>query len=279
MSKFAKKSLGQHFLTDKSAVAKIIQLLPEADRLRSNVLEIGPGRGAITYDLVEHVSGLTLLEKDSDLALRLQNELLDVDYVKIIEKDALEFDFSSLTTDESRPLTVVSNLPYNVGTEILFRLIEQHDGIEAMVLMFQKEVALRLAATPGKRAYGIPSVLVQNFYDVKIEFTLSPGSFSPPPQVDSTVVTFHRKENPVFPLDAKTQPLFAKFIQASFNHRRKTLVNGLSMEAARLRLNADFSKDSLARTLEELGHTAQVRAEQLKISDFGRLFEKFQTID
>lgn len=267
MSGFAKKSLGQNFLVDEDAIARIASFVPQH---AENVLEIGPGRGAITFKICDQIKKLTIVEKDTELAAELQKEFAEYSHVDVIEKDALDFDFSEL----GKNLFVVANLPYNVSTEILFRLIDISENIDTMILMFQKEVALRLAASSGKRAYGIPSIITQNFFDVSIEFTLSPMSFRPIPQVDSTVVRLTRKVDPVISLTKETLPVFRKFIQASFNHRRKTFVNGLSLEAGRLPLTG-FSKKALQDKLVALGYTEQARPEQISIPHFGVLFEAF----
>lgn len=277
---FAKKSLGQNFLVDKAAISRIAGAIPMGTPL---LLEIGPGRGALSTELFPRAEKYCALEKD-DLFAREIGETVFVHGSRahtIFHADALEFDWERLWPEtgsaSGTPLTVCANLPYNVATEIFFRLLCLRDRIPLMVLMFQKEVAVRIAAPPGTRAAGVLSVAAQNFYHVKVQQILKPGAFRPSPKVDSAVLEFHRREKPV--KDFATQAEFERFlslVRACFAHRRKTLENSLALEAGKLGWLTEPSKVSLQKRLASLGIEGSRRAEALSIEEFVRLYDGFQ---
>lgn len=218
-----RKRFGQNFLRDPQVIAQIIHVI--SPRAGEHLLEIGPGRGAITVPLLAHSIDLDVIELDRDLIANLgQIAVPDNSSLRIHNADALEFDICKLARD-GRKLRVAGNLPYNISTPLLFRLIEQHACIQDMHLMLQKEVVERMAAGPGGRDYGRLSIMVQYHCRVQPLFTIGPGAFLPPPKVDSSFVrlTPHiRPEITVSDYDA-----FALVVKTAFTHRRKTLRNAL----------------------------------------------------
>lgn len=267
---FAKKSLGQNFLVDKKAIAKIAEGIPPATPL---LLEIGPGRGALSTELFPRAKKFCVLEKD-DLFAKEISETLFVHGSRnhfVFHADALEFDWERLWTesgsDAGTQLSVAANLPYNVATEIFFRLLKLRERIPVMVLMFQKEVAERIAAKEGSRDSGVLSVAAQVYYDVKVQQVLKPGAFRPSPKVDSAVLELRRREKPL--LDFSSQEEFEAFldlVRAGFSMRRKTLLNGLAMKLSHI------PKARMESLLREIGIDPVRRAETLKIAEFGKLY-------
>lgn len=273
---FAKKSLGQNFLKDKNAVAKIVAAVPVGTPL---LLEIGPGRGAISTELFARAEKFCVLEKDDLFAEKIAGTLTihgSRDH-QVFHADALEFDWERLWTETgvaaNTPLTVAANLPYNVGTEILFRLVELGDRAKLLVLMFQKEVALRIAARPNTKAYGIISVLVQNHYEVSVQQILKPGAFVPAPKVDSAVIELRRRPRARVALDPAQEKEFISLVRAGFSHRRKTLENSLGHESGRLAWVKNPGKEGVREAMGRAGIDAQARAESLEIEDWGRLHQ------
>jgi 16S rRNA (adenine1518-N6/adenine1519-N6)-dimethyltransferase len=271
---FAKKSLGQNFLVDKAAIARIAAAVPMGTLL---LLEIGPGRGALSTELFPHADKFCVLEKD-DLFARNIGETLFVHGSRshyVFHADALEFSWDRLWTESGSsvdtPLSICANLPYNVATEIFFRLLAMRDRIPLMVLMFQKEVAQRIAARPGTRESGILSVAAQNFYDVRVQQILKPAAFRPSPKVDSAVLELRRLDQPVLPFGIEEFPRFLDLVRACFAHRRKTLENSLSLEAGKIGWTA--GRDALKARLVSLGIQGQRRAETLSILEFGKLYQ------
>ena len=277
---FAKKSLGQNFLVDQQAISRIVEAVPMGTPL---LLEIGPGRGALSTALFSRAKKFCVLEKD-DLFAKNIGETLFVHGSRshfIFHSDALEFEWDRLWKESESsvdtPLTICANLPYNVATEIFFRLMKIRERIPRMVLMFQKEVAQRIAAKPGTRNSGVLSIAAQNYYDVKIQQILKPGAFRPSPKVDSAVLEFQRLEKPVleFP-DQESFEQFLNLVRACFAHRRKTVENSLSMECSKISWLKDVGKKNLQQALNELGISGQRRAETITIAEFGRIFEKLK---
>ena len=215
----AKKNLGQHFLTDKSIALKIVESLVSDV---SNVLEIGPGMGVLTEYLFQS-------DRYKTIALDIDRE--SVEYLKqrfpsfaeqILYGDFLRSDLSSIFGGER--VAIIGNFPYNISTQILFRVLDFKDIVPEVVGMFQKEVAQRIAAPPGSKVYGITSVLLQAYYSIDYLFTVDEHVFSPPPKVKSAVIRLTR--NNVQKLDCD-EKLFARVVKAGFNQRRKMLRNSL----------------------------------------------------
>jgi 16S rRNA (adenine1518-N6/adenine1519-N6)-dimethyltransferase len=216
----AKKSLGQHFLKDEKIAKQIVDsLVPTTYK---QVLEIGPGMGVLTQFLFQHDEYKTMLiEIDRDSIAFLKKKYPDqID--QIMEGDFLRLDLEKLF---SQPFAVIGNFPYNISSQILFKVLENKELIPEVIGMFQKEVGVRIASAPGNRDYGILSVFMQAFYDVELLFILDEKDFAPPPKVKSAVLRFIRKEKLQLECD---ETLFFKVVKTAFNQRRKTLRNALS---------------------------------------------------
>lgn len=243
----AKKQLGQHFLRDESIAADIVDALPENP---VNVLEIGPGMGVLTkYLQPKRGKNLHVIEIDRESV-----EYLHAHYpeLNVISDDFLRMDLNKIFTE---PFAIIGNFPYNISSQILFKVLDYREQIPVVVGMFQKEVAERVASKPGNKAYGILSVLLQAFYDIEYLFTVHEHVFSPPPKVKSGVIRLTR--NAVTQLDCD-EKLFVKVVKAAFNQRRKTLRNGL--------------RQTFEQHPEKLqDEIFNMRAEQLSVGDFVRI--------
>ncbi|HLT92893.1 MAG TPA: 16S rRNA (adenine(1518)-N(6)/adenine(1519)-N(6))-dimethyltransferase RsmA [Woeseiaceae bacterium] len=219
-----RKRFGQHFLHDPHYIGRIVSAVAPApgDRL----VEIGPGRGAITVPLARSGAELCALEVDRDLAALLRERFAGMDNVTIVEADALEFDFAALGSD----LRVVGNLPYNISTPLLFRLIGFRGHLRDLHFMLQKEVVDRMAAAPGTRAYGRLTVMLGCYMTVERLFDVPPGAFVPPPRVTSAVVRL--RPRPQGEVRIADEALLSRLVTQAFSRRRKTLRNALKGMAA-----------------------------------------------
>ncbi len=247
-----KKSLGQHFLTDRSYIEKIVLAVnPQpGDRL----VEIGPGQGAITLPLLKKHGELTAIEFDRDLITPLMASSEGVGRLTIIHKDVLAVDFSKLAGEDK--LRLVGNLPYNLSSPILFHAIEHAAVIRDMVFMLQKEVVDRMAAGPGSKVYGRLSVMLQAYCEVTPLFVVPPGAFRPPPKVDSAVVRLVPRDPDSIGVQAPKR--FTEVVRAAFGQRRKTLRNALSTVCD-------------VEQIEAAGLRPDARAEQVEVAGFIRL--------
>ncbi|ANF49432.1 16S rRNA (adenine(1518)-N(6)/adenine(1519)-N(6))-dimethyltransferase [Chryseobacterium glaciei] len=245
MSVKAKKHLGQHFLTDENIARKIVEGLSFENY--KNIMEIGPGTGVLTKYLLEKEQNLYLAEIDTESIEYLKNT-----YPKITEEifvgDFLKQDFNFINNDQ---IAIIGNFPYNISSQILFKIIDHYELIPEMVGMFQKEVAERTASVPRTKEYGILSVLVQAYYDVTYLFTVHENVFNPPPKVKSGVIKLTR--NPKEGL-AGNEVLFKQIVKAGFNQRRKKLSNSLKVLEIPEELKTHEFMDK--------------RAEELSVSDF-----------
>ncbi|MEI6696599.1 MAG: 16S rRNA (adenine(1518)-N(6)/adenine(1519)-N(6))-dimethyltransferase RsmA [Bacteroidota bacterium] len=242
----AKKHLGQHFLKDEM-IAKEITL--SMDEHTNNLLEIGPGTGVLTkYLLKNEQLNLHVIEIDRESVAYLQTNFPDLEG-RIILGDFLHFPIETIFDQAS--YSIIGNFPYNISSQILFKVLENRDLIPEVVGMFQKEVAERIASKPGKKTYGILSVLLQAYYDIEYLFTVEPHVFVPPPKVQSAVIRVRRNQVSQIDCDDK---LFFRVVKTAFNQRRKTLRNALSV----------FSFDAEKLPLDILTK----RAEQLSVTDF-----------
>ncbi len=217
-----KKHLGQHFLRDHNIAEKIANSLTQHGDYR-RVLEIGPGTGVLTQFLLKKAELETwVIEIDNESVQALHHKFPD------LQPRILEADFLRFTLPEALlpPFAVIGNFPYNISSQILFRVVEWRDQVPEVVGMFQKEVAVRVASPPGSKDYGIISVLIQAWYDVQILFSVPPGVFQPPPNVQSAVIRMKRNQTLQLACDEK---LFIKVVKAGFNQRRKTLRNALKV--------------------------------------------------
>ncbi|MGV3762353.1 16S rRNA (adenine(1518)-N(6)/adenine(1519)-N(6))-dimethyltransferase RsmA [Parapedobacter sp.] len=243
----AKKHLGQHFLTDRHTAAKIVAALrPQLGY--GTVLEVGPGMGILSDILLLEKDYQTLLiDVDGESVQFLRNRYPELGE-KLIHGDFLTLDFGAHVTDK---LAIIGNFPYNISSQILFKVLDERQRVAEVVGMFQKEVAERCAAPPGGKEYGILSVLVQAYYTVEYLFTVKAGAFSPPPKVLSGVIRLTRKPVEALGCDEK---LFWRVVKASFNQRRKTLRNALS---------GVIPKDKMGEN-----PFYDLRAERLSVADF-----------
>ncbi|MET3539023.1 16S rRNA (adenine(1518)-N(6)/adenine(1519)-N(6))-dimethyltransferase RsmA [Chryseobacterium limigenitum] len=245
MSVKAKKHLGQHFLTDENIARKIVEGLSFENY--KNIMEIGPGTGVLTKYLLEKEQNLYLAEIDTESIEYLKNT-----YPKITEEifvgDFLKQDFNFINNDQ---IAIIGNFPYNISSQILFKIIDHYELVPEMVGMFQKEVAERTASVPRTKEYGILSVLVQAYYDVTYLFTVHENVFNPPPKVKSGVIKLTR--NPKEGL-AGNEVLFKQIVKAGFNQRRKKLSNSLKVLEIPEELKTHEFMDK--------------RAEELSVGDF-----------
>jgi len=255
----ARKRFGQHFL-EPAWVKKLIDAVGPSPE--DTFLEIGPGRGALTLALAPRVARIIAVEIDRDLAAALPSRAPS--NVEVVEGDFLETDFATLLRDTSGPVRVIGNLPYNVSSPILFRLLHGADAgrrFRDASLMLQKEVADRIAAVPGTGEYGTLAVQVALLADVERLLTLPPGAFRPPPKVTSAVVRLTFREPSV---DVGSQDTFERIVRGAFLQRRKTMLNALKPVA-----------DALGRNVAELVARAGVdggkRPEAFTVDDFARL--------
>ena len=227
----AKKRLGQHFLHDPGTIERIVRAV--APRPGDRLVEIGPGRGAITLPLLEAVGGMDVVEIDRDVLPALEARCRGHGELRVHLEDALEFDLRALRGDGA-PLRLVGNLPYNLSTPLLFRFVEQLDALRDMHFMLQKEVVARMAARPGGKEYGRLTVMLAPRVSVQPLFDIGTGAFSPPPRVVSTFFALRPHAAPPFPLH--DPGAYAEVVAAAFSQRRKTLRNSLSalLEPARI---------------------------------------------
>ena len=257
------KKFGQNFLIDEHVLDKIIRA---AEITKDDyVLEIGPGIGTMTQYLACAAREVTAVEIDRALIPILEDTLKEYDNVSIINEDILKVDIAALAKEKNggRPIKVVANLPYYITTPIIMGLFESHVPLESITVMVQKEVADRMQVGPGTKDYGALSLAVQYYAEPYIVANVPPNCFMPRPNVGSAVIrlTSHKK-----PVAVKNEKLMFDIIRASFNQRRKTLVNGLYNVGG---LNK--SKEELAAVLESIGLAANVRGETLTLEQFAAL--------
>tara|TARA_B110000305_G_scaffold195747_1_gene220443 strand:- start:226 stop:1005 length:780 start_codon:yes stop_codon:yes gene_type:complete len=212
-----KKYLGQHFLKDSNISKKIVEGL--VSKKLNSIIEIGPGMGILTQHLINSKTKTYFIEIDKESITYLNNVFPEIKD-SIINEDFLKIDLAQFKA----PIGLIGNFPYNISSQILFKLIENREKIEELVGMFQFEVAKRICAPPGSKTYGILSVLVQAFYSAEFLFALSPHHFNPPPKVNSGVIKLTKKNTQFLDCDEK---LFFKIVKTSFQQRRKTLRNSL----------------------------------------------------
>ncbi|WP_428741841.1 16S rRNA (adenine(1518)-N(6)/adenine(1519)-N(6))-dimethyltransferase RsmA [Tenacibaculum sp.] len=215
----AKKHLGQHFLNDESIAEKIADTLSLSGYKK--VLEIGPGMGVLTKYLLKKDITTYVIEIDSESVDYLKDSYLNL-APRIIEKDFLKYDLNEVFKGES--FAIIGNFPYNISTQIVFKMLEMRDQIPEFSGMFQKEVAQRICSKEGSKVYGILSVLTQAFYDAEYLFTVPPSVFNPPPKVESGVLRLTRKKDYALPCN---DALLFKVVKTAFQQRRKTLRNSL----------------------------------------------------
>jgi 16S rRNA (adenine1518-N6/adenine1519-N6)-dimethyltransferase len=261
-----RKRWGQHFLCDAAVARRIVDTAELG--AAGSALEIGPGLGALTDELARRVARLYCVEIDRALAARLMERFADDDRVQIIVGDVLELPLADMV---AAPTTVVANLPYNVASPVLFRLLDLRTRFPRAVLMLQLEMAERLTAPPGSKTYGASSVVVQAFAQARIAFRVSRRSFLPPPDVDSAVVDIRWSATPR--ADVGDPDLFRAVVRAAFGQRRKMLRNALRPLVEARGLPAGASEAALRAAA--IDPTA--RAETLDLAAFARLTRALQT--
>lgn len=261
----AKKSLGQNFLVDAGAAERIVRAVGAG--AGETVLEIGPGHGALTERLVGRVGRLVAVEFDAALAARLRERFGAGDDFRVVEADALEVDFCEAVAPAASA-RVVANLPYNISTAILQRLVAQRRCLAEMVLMLQREVVERITARAGERERGFLSVLVEAYCEAETLFDVPPGAFRPVPKVWSTVVRLRVRARPPFELGDET--LFRALVSAGFAQRRKTIHNNLRAAPEGLRARVERAGGP-ERVLEAAAVEPRRRAETLTLEEWARL--------
>ena len=238
-----KKHLGQHFLRDLDAAQQIVNL-QSLHRGYHKVLEIGPGMGVLTQYLLQRTDCETFVVEIDRESVAYLKEHFPALNDRIFSQDFLQMNLSALFESENEPFGIIGNLPYNISSQIFFKVLEHKDLVMEIVCMLQKEVAQRIASPPGKKDYGILSVFLQAYYDIEYSFTVYPDAFIPPPKVDSGVIRL--KRNNVEKLDCNEKKFF-QVVKAGFNQRRKTLRNALKP------IGLNFEHDLLNKRDEQLG--------------------------
>jgi 16S rRNA (adenine1518-N6/adenine1519-N6)-dimethyltransferase len=246
-----KKSLGQHFLKDENICRRIVEELLKHPF--QNLLEVGPGGGALTKYLIQLPNiNFKTVELDEEKVIYLKQTY------PVLQDKIIHQSFLDIEKPFEEPFTVVGNFPYNISTQILFKILEWGPGVECVIGMFQKEVAQRVAAKEGSKVYGVTSVLVQAFYDVEYLFDVSENSFNPPPKVKSGVIRLLPRKTP---LEMKSRKAFFNLVKTAFNQRRKTLRNACK---------GLFDSETLQEKIFDK------RAEQLSIEAFAQLSFKMR---
>jgi len=258
-----RKRLGQSFLEDNNVMSKIVDAADIKDN--DTVVEIGAGLGVMTELLALQARKVIAIDIDPRMINILQERFKDRPKVSVIERDVLSYDFSSSLDGDARgKIKIVGNIPYNISTQILFRLVEFRHQISSMVLLFQKEVADRITASPGGKDYGIPSVIVSMYAHVSREMNVPASCFYPQPTVTSSLIKIVMREKP--PIEPVDDEFFVRIVKVAFSKRRKTILNNLR--------SADlpgYSEEKLNLLLKEIDIDGRRRGETLSIAEFVRL--------
>ncbi len=255
----AKKALGQHFLTDQSIAMTIVDALT-ADSPVRDVLEIGPGMGVLTQYLIKREDiDARMIEIDTESVDYLLSHLPGMQG-RLMEGDFLKMDLKAVFHG---PFRVIGNFPYNISSQIFFKILDHKDDVPEVVCMIQKEVADRIAEKPGSKVYGILSVLLQAWYDIDYIISVGQGAFAPPPKVKSAVIRLRRNGRTSLGCDEK---LFKQVVKTAFNQRRKTLRNALKPMITEAMVAAGVTQDEVF----------DLRAERLSVEDFVELTKKFE---
>ncbi|MBQ3793359.1 MAG: 16S rRNA (adenine(1518)-N(6)/adenine(1519)-N(6))-dimethyltransferase RsmA [Lachnospiraceae bacterium] len=262
------KKFGQNFLIDTHVLDKIVE---SAGITKDDcVLEIGPGIGTMTQYLAESARKVIAVEIDSNLIPILEDTLSAYDNVQVLNEDILKVDIEALAKEQNdgRPMKVVANLPYYITTPIIMGLLEGEAKVDSITIMVQKEVADRMQMTPGSKEYGALSLAVQYYAKPEIVANVPPNCFMPRPNVGSAVIRLSLYEKP--PVEVQDSKYMFQLIRASFNQRRKTLVNGLQNGGLGL------TKDEILAALSEMGLSEMVRGETLSLEQFALLSDILQ---
>ena len=263
------KKFGQNFLIDMHVLEKIMDAADVGPD--DCVLEIGPGIGTMTQMLAERARRVIAVEIDNNLIPILQDTLQTYNNVKIIHNDILKLDLGQLVQEENegKPIKVVANLPYYITTPIIMGLFEADVPLDSITVMVQKEVADRMKSGPGSKDYGALSLAVQYYSEPELAANVPPNCFIPRPNVGSAVICLHRHARP--PVEVKDEKLMFKLIRASFNQRRKTMLNSLNNSP-----ELSFNKEQIGKALESIGLTSNIRGEALTLEQFAALSNAFE---
>ncbi len=248
MSHQARKRFGQNFLIDDQIVNRIVATI--SPKKNDNIVEIGPGKGALTFPLLEHLDLLSVIEIDRDLISLLKSKKQEK--LIIYEADALKFDYGVISNN----LRIVGNVPYNISSPLLFRLLSEKNQIIDMTFMLQKEVVDRIVAKHGSKTYGRLSVMMQTFFEVESMFTVPKDSFDPKPKIESAILYLKTRAEPL----TENTKLLEKIVKVSFSQRRKTLKNCLKSI-----LNQEETEIDLSQ-----------RAEMLSVENFTTLMKDYE---
>ena len=265
------KKFGQNFLIDTHVLERIIS---EAGVTKDDfVVEIGPGIGTMTQYLCEAAGAVAAVEIDKNLIPILHDTLSEYNNVEIINQDILKVDIAALAEEKNggKPIKVVANLPYYITTPIIMGLFESHVPIESITVMVQKEVADRMQCGPGSKDYGALSLAVQYYAKPEIVANVPPNCFMPRPNVGSAVIRLTRHEKP--PVEVTDEKLMFRLIRASFNQRRKTLVNGLKNAS-----DLTYTKEQIEAAIEAIGQPLTIRGEALSLSQFAQLTNQLKNM-
>ncbi len=264
--KTKRKALGQHFLKNKAVLNKILQRI--SPQKKDLIIEIGAGRGVLTFPLAEKAGKVIAIEKDPALIPHLQRR--DLPNLTVLEKDIIRVDFRELLKNSQtfkESVKLVGNLPYSLSSPLLFKVLEERAHFSECIFLLQKEVAQRLCGQPGSKIYAPLSILFQIHFLVKLHFIVPPECFSPPPKVDSGLVSLKRRKRPLYSLE--NEELFRNFLKGAFKHRRKILRKNLE--------KLDIPLPLVDRACQKLGIARNTRPEQLSISLFVDLFRYFSS--
>lgn len=254
------KKLGQNFLTDTNVISRILD--SAALNSQDLIIEVGPGKGALTGRIAAIVNKIYAIEKDNFLFDELNKKYATLNNLVIINEDALKTDFRSFECNTK--IKFIANLPYNITSPILSKLTENRAIFSKIIIMIQKEVGSRLASEPGNKTYGALSVMIQTYFDVTHLFTVLPGSFRPKPKVDSVVIKLVPTQQ--YCSSIKDTKLYSRVVKSSFSSRRKMINNSLRNE---------FDKEDIEICLSKAGINGKNRAETLSISEFIQLSNSF----
>lgn len=259
-----KKGLGQNFLTS----ADILEEIVNAAEIESGVIEVGPGFGVLTSELAKNSDKVVSIEIDERLLEVLEYTLADYDNVKIVNADILKLDLHKLIQEEfnGEKISLAANLPYYITTPIITRLLEEKLPLKNIVVMVQKEVAVRMAAKPGSKDYGAITVLCQYYTEPSVVTTVPASLFVPPPKVDSAVLKLKIREKPA--VSVTDEKMFFRVVKAAFSQRRKTLLNCLCSNFA-------MPKNEISQLLEDIGITPSGRGETLSLKEFADIADAF----
>ncbi len=257
------KTLGQNFIIDRRVIERIVEIAQITEK--DEVLEIGPGLGALTFTLAARAGRVVVIEKDKKLAARMEQYIGEYANIELVCADSLDVDFRDFYI--GKKIKVISNLPFSVSSPILIKLLNDIDIFSFFLLMLQREVGDRISAAPGGKNYGSLSVLLQTYMDVKLEFRVPPSAFWPKPKVESVVLKLTPLKAPRVSIDDRA--IYEKVIRASFSSRRKMLGNSLK---------SILPKGTVDNVLESAGIERSRRAETLTIEEFGALYREVEAL-